>query len=144
MNDLLFQLFRDYILPVLGTAAGSLASLGLYHVIGWVKGKSHDARFHCAMDKLGTITEAAVLDASQTMVRVLKKQDRWDAAAGRQVRDDVADAIKGHLGSKGWAEIKGCLGKDDREIESLIRTMIEAQLAKLKRADANVIVNNAA
>ena len=133
MSNVLFQFFVEYILPVMGTAVGSLLTWAMYQGIGWLKGKSHDARFHCAMDKIGSLTEAAVLEASQTTVKRLRAADKWGANTAAGVRSDVVDVVKRHLGSKGWAEVKSCLGQSNEVIEGMIRTQIEAQLAKLKR-----------
>lgn len=136
MSDALLQFFVQYILPVIGTAAGSLLTWGLYQAVGWIKGRTHDARFHCAMDKLTTLTEAAVLEAQQTTVRTLQEMQNWDANTAQAVRDQVVGVVKRHLGKQGLDEVKSCLGQTEAVIEGMIRTQIEAMLAKIKMGQA--------
>lgn len=133
MDGLLFDMFRGYVLPVLGTAISSLATWAMWQGIAWLKSKVHDARFHCAIEKLGRTTEDAVLEAQQTTVARLRKDDKWGAATAAGVRDDVFSVVKRHLGKKGLAELRGCLGSSDEVIDGRIRTMIESAVAKSKR-----------
>lgn len=132
MNGILLEIFREYILPVLGTAIASLISWLLWQAVAWLKAKVHDASFHCAMEKLARTTEDAVLEAQQTTVKTLRKEGAWTRDTALQVRDQVFDVVRRHLGPKGWAELKGCLGTTDQVLEGRVHTMIEAAVAKLK------------
>lgn len=132
MNGILDDLFREYILPTIGTVIASLLSYLLWQAVAWLKAKVHDASFHCAMEKLARTTDDAVLEAMQTTVKTLKKDGEWTRERGLEVRDNVFGVVRRHLGPKGWAELKGCLGTTDTVLEGRVHTMIESSIARVK------------
>jgi hypothetical protein len=132
MDGILDDLFREYILPTLGTVISALLSWLLWQTVAWLKAKVHDASFHCAIEKLARTTEDAVLEAQQTTVKTLRKEGAWTKETALQVRDNVFDVVRRHLGTKGWTELKDCLGTTDVVLEGRVHTMIESTLAKIK------------
>lgn len=141
MDGILDDLFREYILPTLGTVISGLVSWLLWQAVAWLKAKVHDASFHCAMEKLARTTEDAVLEAQQTTVKTLRKEGAWTRETALEVRDNVYDVVRRHLGPKGWAELKGCLQTTDVVLEGRVHTMIEAAVAKLKGAGTKKLID---
>lgn len=141
MDTILDDIFREYVLPLLGTTIASLISWLLWQAVAWLKAKVHDASFHCAMEKLARTTEDAVLEAQQTAVKTLRKDGAWTRDTAVQVRDNVFAVVQRHLGPKGWAELKGCLGTTDEVLTGRVITMIEASVAKLRGAGAKQVID---
>lgn len=117
--------------PLLVTALGTLATWVVWKLKDWINAKVHDARFHCATEKIAHFTQNAIAEAEQTIVKDLKAQDgKWTPEAQKAVRDNVVEVVKRHFGARGLKELKGCLGHDEKVIEGMIRTQIEATLNK--------------
>lgn len=116
--------------PLIVTALGALATWVTWKLKDWLNAKVHDARFHCATEKISHFTANAIAEAEQTTVKQLKKDGKWDVEKAKTVRDSVVDVVKRHLGPQGLKELKGCLGHDEKVIEGMIRTQIESFLNK--------------
>ncbi len=114
--------------PVIVALLGTLTTWAMWHLKNWLDAKVHDARFHCATEKIAHFTENAIAEAKQTTVKLLKETKKWDADAAKTVRDGVVDVVKRHLGKRGLAELKGCMGHDEKIVDGMIRTQIEATL----------------
>jgi len=121
--------------PVIITLLGTLATWATWHLKNWLDAKVHDARFHCATEKIAHFTENAIAEAEQTTVKTLKETKKWDADAARTVRDGVVGVVRRHLGKHGMAELKGCMGHGEDVVEGLIRTQIEATIHRNGNGD---------
>ncbi len=142
LQQQILNIVSTTVLPLLVTAAGSLAVLGLNHFNNWLKSKVHQASFACATDKLTSLVSAAVEEAQHTTVEALKAKDGgWNEETAKTVRDGVAGVVKRHLGTKGMKELVGCLGVDENIIEGRIHTLIESYL--LQRKEGNSSASNA-
>jgi beta-lactamase superfamily II metal-dependent hydrolase len=117
-----------FISAVLMTAAPVL----LWKLNEWAKAKVHDARFHCAMDKLTTHAERAVLDVGQTYVKAVKREGQWGGAAAQEAKGMARSRLLAMLGPGGLKELKGCLGQDEEGLQQLISGAIEAAVVAAK------------
>lgn len=127
----------DIVAPTLVTLIGGLLSLMIARANQWLRSRVHSASFQCATDRLTALTQNAVAEAEQTVVKTLKEDGgKWsEPETQRAVRDGVADVVKRHLGTRGMKELEGCLGIGAKEIEGMIHTHIEAAISR-KKVDA--------
>lgn len=127
----------QYVMPTLATAVSALITWGLRHVIALLKAKSHDARFHCAMDKVETVTVDAVMNAEQTVVGDLRKGGKVDSETGKKALAAALETARSNLGPRGIAELRDCLGLDPPAIDRLLSTRIEREVLRRKDARAS-------
>ena len=100
----------------------------------WMKAKSHDASFHCAMDKISTHAEAAVLDTFQTYTKAVRKSGKWDAEAATAAKTQGMGKLQGLLGPGGVKELMGCLSQSEEGVKGLLESGLEAAVNKLKQS----------
>lgn len=126
------QQLMDILVPAVVALLGGLISLMLARANQWLRSRVHSASFQCATDRLTALTQNAVAEAEQTVVKTLKEDhEKWsDPETQRAVRDGVADVVKRHLGPRGMKEMQGCLGIGAKEIEGMIHTHIEAVISR--------------
>ncbi len=117
--------------PLIVTAIGTLGTWLIWTLKNFVDAKVHDARFHCATEKIAVLTSNAMAEAEQTVISKIRGTNKWNDDAKKAVKDSVVGVVKRHLGSRGLKELKGCLGHNEAGVEALIRTQIESGLAKL-------------
>jgi hypothetical protein len=104
----------------------------LFHFNAWMKARSHDARFHCAMDKVTHHAEAAVLDTFQTYTKAVARTGSWgDEAAGEAKRRGL-EKLRKLLGGSGLKELQGCLGHDEEGVAGILESGLEAAVNRLK------------
>lgn len=136
MNDFIMELLttlRPAFLTLIEGAAAVAVPFLLWKLNEWMKAKVHDARFHCAMDKVTTHAEAAVLDTFQSYTKAVRKTGKWDGEAAKVAKDKGLEKLKKLMGPAGMAEIKGCLGQDDEGVQGLLESALETTLVKFKR-----------
>lgn len=121
--------------PYIAMLVSAMLTWSLRYAIAWLKAKSHDASYHCAMDKIENATTAAVRQAEQTVVAELKrdaaKLTREDATTVFRTARDSAVAA---LGPRGIAEIRGCLGLDNDGVLALLGQKIEEAVHRMRTA----------
>lgn len=122
--------------PLLTLIEGTLAvavPFLLLHLNAWLKARSHDARFHCAMDKVTRYAETAVLDTAATYTKAVRATGQWDGEAAKAAKKKGLERLRQLLGPSGLGEIKGCLGHDDDGVAGVLEAGLEQAYVKLKQ-----------
>lgn len=129
------------LLGALSLAARKLIALGSGKLIAWLdakaretESKAHLAALTCVTEKLETWSTAAVAEVEQTLVRQLKRDDKWNDTTARLARDTAVDIMRRHAGPLGMAELKQCTGLAQEVIEGMFRTWIEKKVASMGTA----------
>ncbi len=118
--------------PYIAMLVSAMLTWGLRYAIGWLKAKSHDASYHCAMDKVEGASLAAVEHAQQTMVDELRKDGKLSKEDAATIFDAAQDSAIKALGPRGIKEIQGCLGLDAEGVAALIQQKIEQAVHRSK------------
>ncbi|PCJ22419.1 MAG: hypothetical protein COA94_09130 [Rickettsiales bacterium] len=117
-------------LSLLAMTVSGLLAWGARSIKHWLDSQAHMASFACASTKLASLASDAVLEVEQTLVKQLKNDEAWNADTAKTARDTAAAIVKRHLGTRGLAELRGCLGLALADIEGLIRTQIEVSVQR--------------
>lgn len=80
-----------------------------------------------AIEGLSKIAESVVADFNQRIVKDVKAKKAWTPELAEQVKRDAVAAVK----SQGSAFIL-LIGKNDKDVEPLISTLIEQAISKRK------------
>lgn len=123
---------QPILLMVIGTTLSAFVPLLMLKLNTWAKSKVHDARFHCAMDKLTQHAESAVLDVAQTYVAAVRREGKWSGDAAAEAKALARGKLMTLLGPTGLAEVKSCLGQSDAGLAQLVESTLEAALVKAK------------
>ena len=128
------------VISLLGTLLTALIGVGSKKLMQWLDARAkasgseaHYAAFKCATEKLSTWSRSAVDEVEQTIVRKLKREDKWDKNTARGARDTAVDVMTRHAGEQGMAELQECLGVTKDVVLGMFRTWIEKQV----RADGS-------
>ena len=113
------------IIVTLGGLVTALIGFASKKALRWLEGKAHASTFECAIGKLTTITQNAVDEVEQTLVRQLKADNKWNADTAKEARDTAVGIAKRHLGEDGLKELAGCLGHAEESLEGMFRTYVE-------------------
>lgn len=135
MNNFIPQLIELFQPAFILLAEGALAIMVpmlLWKLNSWAKAKVHDSRFHCAMDKLTSHAETAVLDVGQTYVKEVKRSGKWGAEPAAAAKEKAKGRFALLLGPAGLKELKSCLGQDEDGLKALIESALETALVKAK------------
>lgn len=128
----LHALVRPYLLTAIEGILLVLVPLLGHKLNEWAKAKVHDARFHCAMDKLEKHAEKAVLDVGQTYVKGVRRDGKWGGEAATLAKEKARGQLLTLLGPGGRKELLECLGQDEKGLSGLIDSAIETALVKAK------------
>lgn len=135
MNEFLIEILaiiQPLALTLIESAGAVLIPLMMWKLNEWGKAKVHDSRFHCAMDKITTHAEAAVMDVMQTYVKGVRKSGKWNGAAAREAKEMGRERMKQMLGPAGLKELKGCLGQDQAGVDGIIDGAMERAVVMLR------------
>lgn len=135
MNDILSTLWTiilPHVADLAETAMYVLVPILMWQIKSWVRSKTHSASFNCAMEKITTSLETAVLNVGHTYVRDVKSSGSWGGDAGAAAKAMAISQAKGMLGARGLAEIKGCLGLKNEGLDEMFQMQLETVLAKTK------------
>lgn len=128
------------VIGLLGTVLTGLITIGSRKLLAWLDAKAkssgseaHYAAFKCATEKLSTWSRSAVDEVEQTVVRKLKRQDKWNKETARMARNTAVDVMVRHAGDQGLAELEQCLGVGREVVLGMFRTWVEKQV----RADGS-------
>ena len=113
------------VVSLLGTLLAGLIGWAGASARKWLASKAHGEAFACATTKLEKLTQNAVQEVEQTLVRQLKADEKWDAGTAKEARDTAVEIVKKHLGEKGMVELKDCMGVAVDTVEGMIRTHVE-------------------
>jgi len=139
MNELLPQILeivQPAALTLIEGALGILVPLILWKANAWLKTKVHSSSFSCAMDKVTSITEAAVLTISQAYVKGVRKSGQWNGATASAAKDMALSLAKDRLGPAGLKELMGCLGHDKDGVSEVLSGAIESAVVRFKNKHA--------
>lgn len=128
----LWLTLQPILLMIIGTAVTAFVPLLMLKLNTWAKSKVHDARFHCAMDKLTQHAESAVLDVAQTYVAAVRREGKWSGDAAAEAKALARGKLTTLLGPTGLAEVKSCLGQSDAGLAQLMESALETALVKAK------------
>lgn len=123
---------RPAFLMLIEGAGAALVPLLLWKLNEWAKAKVHDARFHCAMDKVRAVAESSVVDVMQTYVKGVRRTGEWSDEAKAEAKTRAMALAKNRLGRAGLKELRGCLGHDDAGIEDVIAGELEQAVRRVK------------
>lgn len=135
MNDVLHILWTTtlpYIADLAETVMVVMVPFLMWQFRKWMSSKTHSASFNCAMEKVTTALETAVLNVGHTYVRDVKATGSWGGEAGASAKLMALTQAKSMLGTRGLNEIKGCLGLKDDGLDELFQMQLETVLAKTK------------
>jgi len=115
----------------------ALASSALTGALAWLAkraadymgSRAHLASLECATTRMTQAANAAVEEIEQTLVKSLKAEDAWTAESARAARDEAMAIAMRHLGTRGLAEIRECLGHGVDDVRAMLRSFIEARVA---------------
>ena len=123
------------VIGLLGNVITGLITVGSGKIMKWLDAKSkasgseaHYAAFKCATEKLSTWSRSAVDEVEQTVVRKLKRENKWDKGTARMARDTAVEVMTRHAGEHGMAELQDCLGVGKDVVLGMFRTWIEKQV----------------
>lgn len=121
----------EALLPVLVLAI----TTALGYAIRWLSAKVHSERVQTLLATVQEAIEAVVREAEQTLVEGLKKA-RLDGKLSEEERTAVLkaaiDSAKRAIGTKGLALLESAAGVGEAELDSWLRTRIEAEVQKLR------------
>lgn len=130
----ILEALQGPLLTLIEASAAAAVPFILYHFNAWMKARSHDARFHCAMDKVTQYAETAVLDIAARYTKGVRSSGKWDGDAAAQAKDLGLAKLQGLLGPAGLNELKGCLGHDAEGVTGVLEGGLEKAYIKLKQA----------
>lgn len=117
-------------------ALATLVPLLLWKLNAWAKSKVHDSRFHCAMDKITTVSESSVLDIGQTYTKAVRKSGKWTDESATEAKRKAMELAKKRLGPAGLKELMGCLGHKEDGVTEVLAGAIESAVVKFKGQNA--------
>lgn len=119
------SILTEVILSVLGIV---FSALGAY-VTYWISKKIKDDKLRGIMESLYKLVKDAVLEVYQTYVEALKDGCIFDKEAQKSALEKALAIIKANMPS----EVDSWLKENYSDIEGYLKTLIEAQIASLKR-----------
>ncbi len=130
--EIVFPYLEMFIVGVL-TVAMPIATK---YAVSWLKGKSHSATFHCALEKAEKMAELGVLVAEQTYVAEKRKRTENDGKLSpeeaKEAFEIASKAACESLGTKWFGEMKGCMGLETEEVKAFVGRLIEARVHQHK------------
>lgn len=126
---MLATIFSQYIVPIIGTGLGAMASYAIYKGIQWLKSRVKTSTGKQALDSLEELITKVIHSTEQTFVKNLKNNGQWGSASSYvQAANKTFEQVK-EFGAKQIETLK----KDGLDVEPYIRMSIEAILHSIKK-----------
>lgn len=119
MNQIL-DIIIEIVALALSTAIICLFKVGFQYVMT----KTKSEKVHLALQELQCVLEDGIGYVEQTMVRVFKEQDCWNAEMQKAALGECIDYVRNNLTDTTLKLLAG----DKENIEDWIRAKIEAQI----------------
>lgn len=118
------EIGTQIIIGVVGVIISGLGVIVTYLVNKYVK----DAKLKSLIGSLTTLVQNSVLEVYQTYVEALKKAGNFDTDAQKEALGRCLILIKAHMPN----ELKTWLQENYSDVESYLKSLIEAQIGLLK------------
>jgi hypothetical protein len=119
------EIFTQIILGVVGIVISALGTLMTY----WIAKKVKDDKAREILLSLNKLVQDSVLEIYQTYVEALKKGGMFDANAQKEALERCLSVINTNMPSN----VKTWLEANYDDVEAYLKTLIEAQVALMKR-----------
>lgn len=131
MNEYI-DLIQPVLLTLIEGIIAAIVPLLLWKLNAWAKAKVTNAHFKCAMDRVMAVVENAVLDVSQTYVKGVRRNGKWNGEAAKMAKERALELIIKRLGPQVLSELRQCLSHDSEGVASVIEGAVEKVVAMLK------------
>ena len=118
------EIGTQVILGIVGVLISGLGAVATYLVNKYVK----DNKLKILLSSLNTLVQNSVLEVYQTYVEALKKAGSFDAEAQKLALERCLALIKANMPK----ELETWLKSNYSDIESYLKSLIEAQIGLLK------------
>ncbi len=122
--------------PHLVSFTATLLMLVLTLATNALRKKLNTDRANQFLDRVDKVVGDAVLEAEQTTVHHLKaanEDGKLTADEVYEVASKTFSKVKSNLGAAGVREAKSALGKGEEELDSYLRSKLEAKVALLRQ-----------
>ena len=120
------QIGTEIILGIIGVVISGLGGLITYLINKFVK----DNQLKTILNSLNDLVKNAVAEVYQTYVEALKKGGMFDANAQKEALERCLAVIKANMPN----DVKKWLEANYASVEDYLKTLIEANVALLKKA----------
>lgn len=128
---------HDAVIAVIVALSGLMTlavAWGVSRLHVFIKNKVESEYVEGVLVRATNLVEEVVLELKQTIVDDLKESGGWNAETAVMVRDAALAKVKEYLGPEGMRELLEVLGLDDEGLQSILITMVEAAVARIKAA----------
>lgn len=132
MNEFLSDVLQPFALTVIEAAFAAFVPVAFWYLKQWMEARVHDARFHCAMKKLTTYAEIAVLEVGNLYTKELRRSEFWTKEHGAKAKERARALFKRLLGPAGLMELQRCLGHTPDGVATVMDGALERAVALAK------------
>lgn len=118
------EIGTQLIIGIIGVIISGLGIVVTYLINKYV----NDAKLKNLLNSLYTLVQNSVLEVYQTYVEALKKAGKFDAEAQKQALNKCLELIKVNMPK----ELENWLKANYSDVESYLKSLIEAQIGLLK------------
>lgn len=119
------NIFTEAVIGIIGIVITALGTLVSY----WISTKIKDEKLKNVLNSLNELVKKAVLEVYQTYVESLKANGAFDLDAQRNALQRALNIIKANM----TTEVEEWLKTNVNDVETYLKSMIEAQIALLKK-----------
>lgn len=122
------NIFTEAVIGIIGIVITALGTLVSY----WISTKIKDEKLKNVLNSLNELVKKAVLEVYQTYVESLKANGAFNLDAQRNALQRALNIIKANM----TTEVEEWLKTNVNDVETYLKSMIEAQIALLKNKEA--------
>lgn len=132
MNEFLSDVLQPFALTVIEAAFAAFVPAAFWYARQWMAARVHDARFRCAMEKISTYAEIAVLEVGNLYCKEARRTEFWTNEKGVAAKVRARAVFERLVGPAGLKELQRCLGHTPDGVEAVTDGALERAVALAK------------